>query len=146
VFGDPHFAPACANGSQSADTLEAESGYTLASQAAFDFQRAILGGRWSEALVYLPELGIASSRPPSITPSIKAEDGVAASSSTSINELSAPVPGPSMTIADQVRFMISQQKYLEYLELGQQKKALATLRQELAPKARDPDDLHRISR
>ena len=51
-----------------------------------------------------------------------------------------------MTIADQVRFMISQQKYLEHLELGQQKKALATLRQELAPKARDPDDLHRISR
>lgn len=48
---------------QSADVLEAESGYQLCDGAATDFQNAILGGRWSDALDLLPELGIPVSNP-----------------------------------------------------------------------------------
>ena len=49
------------------------------------------------------------------------------------------------TPAHQARFSIAQQKYLEYLELGQQKKALNTLRQELAPVVKDSEVLHNLS-
>ncbi|ODN97475.1 WD-repeat protein [Cryptococcus wingfieldii CBS 7118] len=93
---------------QSADVLEAESGYKLSTRAGSDFQQAILGGRWAEALALLPELDTA-------------------------------IP------SDQTRYLIAQQKYLEYLELGQQKKALGVLRGELARVAKDQNVLHTLS-
>lgn len=46
---------------------------------------------------------------------------------------------------ENIRFLISQQKYLEMLELGAQKKALAVLRNELAPVTRDSEVLHALS-
>lgn len=129
--------------SQSAKVLEAETGYSLSSGAATDFQHAILGGRWSEGLALLPALGIDVSASVSIP--IKVEEP--SSSGNSINEGSG---GSFMgrgtgTIAEQAKFLVSQQKYLEYLELGQQKKALSTLRMELAPVAKDQEVLHSLS-
>ena len=47
--------------------------------------------------------------------------------------------------ADKARFLIAQQKYLEYLEVGQQKKALSVLRGELARLTRDSEALHGMS-
>jgi len=47
--------------------------------------------------------------------------------------------------AEQARFLIAQQKYLEFLELGQQKKALAVLRGELALLTKDSEHLHLVS-
>ncbi|ODN76638.1 hypothetical protein L202_05285 [Cryptococcus amylolentus CBS 6039] len=99
---------------QSADVLEAESGYKLSTRAGSDFQQAILGGRWAEALALLPELGI-------------------------------PASAAFATPSDQARYLIAQQKYLEYLELGQQKKALGVLRGELAKVAKDQNVLHTLS-
>ncbi|ORY24376.1 WD40-repeat-containing domain protein [Naematelia encephala] len=119
---------------QSADVLEAESGYVLSTSAASDFQAAILGGRWSEALALLPELGISSAPSNSEEP---------ASSSSSIRSGKArAAPG---TVAEQVRFEIQVQKYLEFLEVGQKTKALAVLRAELAPVSKDPELLHDLS-
>jgi len=117
----------------------------LASRAVDDFQSAILGGRWSEALVFLPDLGIDTADGGS---TVKAEAPINGSPAASINDsssLHASGSGSSLTVAQQVKSLISQQKYLEYLELGQQKKALATLRTELAPIVKDSDHLHTLS-
>jgi hypothetical protein len=130
--------------SQSAEVLEAESGFTLSSPAANDFQQAILGGRWNEALGYLEQLGFDMSASPSPV-SIKVESS---SSAASLNDGSSGngVTSPAATTpAEQAKFLISQQKYLEQLELGQQKKALATLRSELTPIVKDREVLHTIS-
>jgi len=127
--------------------LEAESGYVLASTAVTDFQNAILGGRWAEALVFLPNLGI-NSADDDAPATMKAESTSDGSPAASINESSGihvDGSGSSLSVTQQVKFLIAQQKYLEYLELGQQKKALATLRTELAPVAKDSDDLHTLS-
>ncbi|WVF65783.1 hypothetical protein IAT40_000517 [Kwoniella sp. CBS 6097] len=123
---------------QAADVLEAESGYHLSTPAATDFQAAILGGRWSEALALLPELGIpmpaASTEPQSSRSSIASGKTKAAT----------PVKGTG-SVSDQATFLIAQQKYLEYLEIGQQKKALGVLRSDLNRVARDSDVLHTLS-
>lgn len=121
---------------QSAATLEAESGYTLASQPVIDLQAAILGGRWSESLSLLSQLGIITASP---TPVDEPE-----SSSSSIKSGKSRATGTG-TPADAIRFLISQQKYLEMLEVGQQKKALAVLRTELASVVKDSDLLHTLT-
>ena len=125
--------------SQSADLLEAESGYRLSSRPAADFQAAILGARWSEAVALLPELGID-------TTSGVSEASSSRSSIASVK--SKAIASGKGTMAEQAKFLISQQKYLEYLEAGQQKKALATLRSELAPftASIDSEVLHTLSR
>ena len=118
----------------------------LASSAVTDFQNAILGGRWAEAIVFLPELGIDTSS--EAGPAIKVEpptDGSPAASIKDSSSIHLGGAGTTLTVVQQFKFLISRQKYLEYLELGQQKKALATLRTELAPVAKDSDDLHTLS-
>ena len=135
--------------SQSADVLEAESGYQLSTPAAADFQAAILGGRWNEALALLSQLGIDMTNITSTSTSTSAPAlEEPASSSTSLHSVKSvppPIGSSTPTAAEQAKFLVSQQKYLEYLEVGQQKKALYTLRTELAPVAKDPDVLHTLS-
>lgn len=46
----------------------------------------------------------------------------------------------------EAKFLISQQKYLEYLEIGKTSMALHVLRNELAPLHTDPEQLHPLSR
>lgn len=46
---------------------------------------------------------------------------------------------------DRAKFLIARQKYLEYLEASQHKKALAVLRNELAASGCPPDSLHNLS-
>jgi hypothetical protein len=46
--------------SQSAEVLQAESGYEQEPALASSFRQAILGGRWSEAIQLLSELGVVS--------------------------------------------------------------------------------------
>lgn len=46
----------------------------------------------------------------------------------------------------EAKFLISQQKYLEYLEKGKTAMALHVLRNELAPLHTDPELLHPLSR
>ena len=46
----------------------------------------------------------------------------------------------------EAKFLISQQKYLEYLEIGKTTMALYVLRNELAPLHTDPEQLHPLSR
>jgi hypothetical protein len=46
---------------------------------------------------------------------------------------------------DRAKFLIARQKYLEYLEEGQHKKALSVLRNELAASGCPRDALHNLS-
>ena len=115
--------------------LEAESGITLASQPVIDLQAAILGGRWSESLSLLQQLDI--------IPSTDEEPSSSASSMRSTSGKAKDAGGG--THPNAVRFLISRQKYLEMLEVGQSKKALAVLRSELAGVVRDPEVLHTLS-
>lgn len=87
----------------------------------------------------LPELGIDA------TPA--ASEPSSSSSSIASGKTKAIATGKG-TIAELAKFLISQQKYLEYLEVGQQKKALSTLRSELAPAtaSKDSEVLHTLSR
>lgn len=128
--------------SATAEALEAESGYRLSTRAAADFQAAILGGRWSEALGLLPELGVPVPLNDDIPP---IPEEPASSSSSVISEKPKPVAPGVGTASEQAKLLISQQKYLEYLESGSQKKALHTLRSELAPVAKDSEMLHTLS-
>lgn len=125
---------------QAAAVLSKESGYTVSSPAATEFQEAILGGRWAEALHLLPELGIVDSETTSIPAEPSSSRSSFASTKTKADASEAQSP------ANQARFLIARQKYLELLEGGQQKKALAVLRSELAAvTTHDSDALHDLS-
>lgn len=124
-------------GSQSADTLEAESGYQLSTQPAADFQAAIMGGRWAEAIQLLEQLGITTTAPIPSEPE-------SSSSSIASGKTKASYKGTGSS-AEKARFHIARQKYLEYLEAGLQKKALSVLRGELAHLTKDSDILHTMS-
>jgi hypothetical protein len=117
--------------------LEAESGIELHRGVASDFEAAIFGGRWAEAVQLLPEMGIPSETPKSTAPS-------SSTSSVASAKSKAIVTGTG-TKMEQAKFLIAQQKYLELLELGQQKKALNVLRLELAALTKDQEALHAIS-
>ncbi|EJT52339.1 negative regulation of gluconeogenesis-related protein [Trichosporon asahii var. asahii CBS 8904] len=125
---------------QAASVLSKESGFTTSSPAAAEFQEAILGGRWSEALHLLPELGIVDH-----AASMAAETSSSRSSIAS-GKTKAADPAEAQSPANKARFLIARQKYLELLEGGQQKKALAVLRSELAAATtQDPEALHDLS-
>lgn len=96
-----------------------------------------MGGRWSEAIQLLDQLGIPSDTTVSSEPE-------SSSSSIASGKTKASAKGTGST-AEKARFFIAQQKYLEYLELGQQKKALSVLRGELAHLTKDSDILHSMS-
>lgn len=137
LWTSPSFVWPLTASSQSADTLESESGYQLSTQPAADFQAAIMGGRWSEAIQLLEQLGI-----PSETTFLSEPESSSSSIASGKTKASAKGTGG---IAEKARFFIAQQKYLEYLELGQQKKALQVLRGELAHLTKDSDILHSMS-
>lgn len=120
--------------SQSAEALESESGYQAASPPATDFEAAIYGGRWAEAIQLLEELGVNSTNASGQS-----------SSSNSVSSGKTKATGSKGTNMDRAKFMIAQQKYLEYLEAGQQKRALAVLRGELANLTTKSEVLHAVS-
>jgi hypothetical protein len=93
-----------------------------------------LGGRWSEAIALLPHLGMGNSPPAD-------RSGLSSQASSR----SRGVTATGKKALNSIRFLVSQQKYLEMLEMGVQKKALAVLRNELAPVAKDSDVLHTLS-
>jgi len=115
--------------------LELESGYQSASAPAIDFEAAIYGGRWAEAIQLLEHLGVANHPSSSSGPS-------SSTSSISSGKTKAVEKSSDM---DRAKFLIAQQKYLEYLEGGQQKRALAVLRGELANLTTESEVLHSVS-
>lgn len=52
----------------------------------------------------------------------------------------------TLSLWQTVRFKIAEQKFLEYLEARDTKRALSVLRNELAPLNHNPDRLHQLSR
>jgi WD40 repeat protein len=123
---------------QAGEVLAKESGYTLASRAARDFEAAILGGRWAEANALLSAVGISPAEDVAIsTPEAGSSRNSIASGKTKATTHEQPT--------DRAKFLIARQKYLEFLEAGQQKKALGVLRNELAACAADSESLHDLS-
>jgi hypothetical protein len=115
--------------------LELESGYQSASAPAIDFEAAIYGGRWAEAIQLLEQLGVGNHPSSSQGPS-------SSTSSISSGKTKAVEKASNM---ERAKFLIAQQKYLEYLEGGQQKRALAVLRGELANLTTESEVLHSVS-
>ncbi len=121
--------------------LQVESGYSLSSQPAIDFQAAVLGGRWAEALSLLPDLGLPSNSQPAQQAATSSSSSIA-SGKTKARSSDGVHSGSR---ADRAKFLISEQKYLELLETGQQNRALVVLRKELTPVIRDKDVLRDLS-
>jgi len=96
--------------SQSAVTLEKESGYPLETPAVAQFREGVSNGDWAHVESLLPSLDLAQT-----------------------NE------------AEEAKFLLREQKYLELLETRQIKKALVVLRNELAPLNRSTEKLHMLS-
>lgn len=67
------------------------------------------------------------------------------SSSSSVFSGKTKASGDKASNMDMARFLIARQKYLEYLEAGQQKRALAVLRGELANLTKESEVLHSVS-
>ncbi|CAK9781241.1 WD40 repeat-like protein [Cutaneotrichosporon oleaginosum] len=123
---------------QAGEVLAKESGYTLATRAARDFEAAILGGRWAEATALLPAVGIAPAPETSVnTSEPESSRNSISSSKTKATTHEHPI--------DRAKYLIARQKYLEFLEAGHQKKALYVLRNELAACAADSSSLHDLS-
>ncbi|KAF8590071.1 WD40 repeat-like protein [Ramaria rubella] len=95
---------------ESANVLEAESGYRLESAVVAAFRDAIMQGRWEQAEQAMERLG-----------------------------------APDEDDRRAAKFLISQQKYLELLEVQELNAALVVLRTELAPLNIDPERLQLLS-
>ena len=117
-----------AYGSESAATLEAESGYTMETTDVSNFRQCILDGEWDSAEDTLLRLGLSE------------EEGLWVSGLTRTS-FSVAVMAPQ-----EAKFLISQQKYLELLEGRRTAAALQILRNELAPLSPDPEQLHALAR
>ncbi|KAG7575398.1 hypothetical protein FFLO_00388 [Filobasidium floriforme] len=125
--------------SQSAEVLEAESGYVQEPALAGSFRQAILGGRWSEAIHLLSDLGV-----------VLPEDRGSGRKNTNSADLtfrngSGSNSKKQDTPGRRAIFMVLRQKYLELIEAGQTVRALKVLRLEVAPAATDTAKLHALS-
>ena len=117
--------------SESAATLETESGYVMETSRVAEFRRCILDGTWREAEEALEHLGVAE------------DDGLWVwFNYAQLNESCVLIH----RICQEAKFLISQQKYLEFLETGKTAMALHVLRNELAPLHMDPEQLQPLSR
>ncbi len=97
-----------------------------------EFRRCILEGTWREAEGALEHLGVAE------------DDGLWVwFYYGQLNECCVLI---HRAVSQEAKFLISQQKYLEYLETGKTTKALHVLRNELAPLHMDPEQLQPLSR
>ena len=117
--------------SESAATLEAESGYTMESPEVAEFRRCILDADWARADAALMRLGVADDERLWVSLGMLCQD----CSTTD-----------AWVHSQEAKFLISQQKYLELLEANKITAALHVLRNELAPMSVDPDSLHALSR
>jgi WD repeat-containing protein 26 len=117
---------------EAARSLSRESHYELESPSVAAFRQAIMDGRWTDAEAIL--LG-----------SYHGGDEVSGASNVLLD-------GPAgLVLAEgadksQMLFWMRQQKFLEYLDQRELSKALAVLRQELAPLNHDVYQLHALSR
>jgi len=114
--------------SESAATLETESGYSMESLEVSDFRQYVLDGSWAKAEAALTRLSVSD------------EEGLWVNPPTHLPD---PVHLP---FTQDAKFLISQQKYLELLEAKKTTSALHVLRNELAPLNVDSDQLHTLSR
>jgi WD repeat-containing protein 26 len=116
-----------------AASLSNESHYELESPSVATFRRAILDGQWTEAEAIL--LG-----------SFHAGDQRATPASDLMLDGPAALVLAEGADKGQMLFWMRQQKFLEYLDQRDLSKALAVLRQELAPLNHDIHQLHALSR
>ena len=115
--------------SESASTLEAESGYSMETQEVAQFRQHILHGHWAKAEATLTRLGVHD------------EASLLVKSIIVQYTRATKLKGPQ-----EAKFLISEQKYLELLEGNKTTAALHVLRNELAPLEADSDHLHMLSR
>jgi hypothetical protein len=119
--------------SESANVLEAESGYKLESAVVSAFREAIMQGRWDQAEEAMERLGAPDENDRRVC-------------CCPLASYSHVIPNLSSILTQAAKFLISQQKYLELLEAQELNAALVVLRSELAPLDIDSERLQLLSR
>ncbi|CAO1634740.1 unnamed protein product [Parajaminaea phylloscopi] len=125
----------------SAKTLESEAGVSLEHPSISAFRTAVLAGDWRNAERFLID-GLTSGARRSASSS-----GTASlpSSSSSSPDLSTVLQDPTSVSLDSIKFLLHQERYLELLEAGHNKKALSILRDRLTPLSHGSQRLHLLS-
>ncbi|KAL9933668.1 hypothetical protein V8E36_007326 [Tilletia maclaganii] len=155
-----------------AHALEQESGVTLEHPSITAFRSAVVSGQWKNAdrllmdglrhaaarsqrhasssssckaatSVAVSTSGSSSLAPPSTSSSGRAL-GSSSSSSSSVN-VNCVLRDPETQSLESIKFALQQQRFLELLEAGQNKKALSVLRDRLTPLNYGSERLHQLS-
>uniref|UniRef100_H2T2B3 WD repeat-containing protein 26 n=1 Tax=Takifugu rubripes TaxID=31033 RepID=H2T2B3_TAKRU len=116
---------------QTVDLLMQESGCRLEHPSATRFRNHVMEGEWDKAESDLNELKALMHSPSAIVVR-----------GTSVSALQQLLSGPLMS---RMKFLLLQQKYLEYLEDGKVLEALQVLRAELTPLKYNTERIHVLS-
>ncbi|KAE8269880.1 hypothetical protein A4X09_0g2441 [Tilletia walkeri] len=129
-----------------AHALEKESGVKLEHPSITAFRTAVLSGEWKNADRLLMEgLRHAAARRlrhASSTGTVAGASGSGSSSSVNVN---CVLRDPESQSLESIKFALQQQRFLELLETGHNKKALSVLRDRLTPLNYGSERLHQLS-
>ncbi|XP_066451257.1 WD repeat-containing protein 26 [Eleutherodactylus coqui] len=123
---------------QTVDLLMQESGCRLEHSSATKFRNHVMEGEWDKAENDLNELKSLVHSPHAVLPCRQSSGG-------SGSEHSSSSSCPTSDVIRRMKFLLLQQKYLEYLEDGKVLEALQVLRCELTPLKYNTERIHVLS-
>ncbi|KAM4040849.1 LOW QUALITY PROTEIN: WD repeat-containing protein 26 [Anomaloglossus baeobatrachus] len=121
---------------QTVDLLMQESGCRLEHSSATKFRNHVMEGEWDKAENDLNELKSLVHSPHAVMPCRPSAGGSGSEHSSSC---------PTSDVIRRMKFLLLQQKYLEYLEDGKVLEALQVLRCELTPLKYNTERIHVLS-
>ncbi|KAM8946384.1 WD repeat-containing protein 26 [Pelodytes ibericus] len=122
---------------QTVDLLMQESGCRLEHPSATKFRNHVMEGEWDKAENDLNELKSLVHSPHAIM-ACRSASGISVSDNSSVS-------CPTADVIRRMKFLLLQQKYLEYLEDGKVLEALQVLRCELTPLKYNTERIHVLS-
>ncbi|XP_056119090.1 WD repeat-containing protein 26 isoform X2 [Rhinichthys klamathensis goyatoka] len=124
---------------QTVDLLMQESGCRLEHPAATKFRNHVMEGEWEKAESDLNELKALMHSPSAVV--VRVQTPLNISTISLMNLLNVILP----CVVQRMKFLLLQQKYLEYLEDGKVLEALQVLRAELTPLKYNTERIHILS-
>ncbi|XP_071996141.1 WD repeat-containing protein 26 [Engystomops pustulosus] len=124
---------------QTVDLLMQESGCRLEHPSATKFRNHVMEGEWDKAENDLNELKSLVHSPHAVLPCRPSAGGSGSENSSSSSSC------PTSDVIRRMKFLLLQQKYLEYLEDGKVLEALQVLRCELTPLKYNKERIHVLS-
>lgn len=134
--------------SKTADHLIEESGCILEHPSASKFRQHVMGGDWTKADHYLQELQTMIERKQTnFVVNIKPEAPIPPSPSPKLDSVLTILfsSRSRFCFCQEMKFLVLEQKYLEYLEDGRVLDALHVLRNELTPLQYNTTRVHQLS-